>query len=212
MIIALLIGIIVGFIICIPVGPINVSVVNALLRYNFRSAFSIALGGSLMDFVYFMIILTGLSYFHFSNKTVLFLKIIGIIFLLGYGIKELLVKRGQFLDNQAPLIKTPKASGFFLMGVLIYSSNPTLVATMSALAAVIKSWNLFSYNYTNYLSLSFGLAVGSALWFYLFLRVVAKYKNKIPEKIYINFARSCGILIILLSFYMAIIVYKENVI
>ena len=96
MIIALIIGIITGFLICIPVGPINVWVVNTLIKHNFRSAFAIALGGSLMDFVYFILILSGLSFFHFTPRTVLILKIIGVVFLLTFGLKELLVKNQSF--------------------------------------------------------------------------------------------------------------------
>ena len=64
MIIALIIGLITGFLICIPVGPINVWVINTFIKYDFKSAFAIALGGSLMDFVYFIAILSGLSFFH----------------------------------------------------------------------------------------------------------------------------------------------------
>lgn len=210
MITALLVGIVTGFLICIPVGPINVWVVNTLIKHDFRSAFSIALGGSTMDFVYFMIILTGLSLFHFSPTTVLTLKLVGVLFLFLFGIKELLVKKQNFTLDENIKKKAPKTAGFFLMGVAIYSSNPTLIASMSAIAAVIKSWNLFSFNFLNYFLLSFGLAMGSASWFYLLLKIVIKYKNRIPERFFINFSRVSGALIVIFSLYMAFNVYKEN--
>ncbi|MFA6236724.1 MAG: LysE family transporter [Bacteriovorax sp.] len=210
MITALIIGILTGFLICIPVGPINVWVVNTLIRHNFRSAFSIALGGSLMDFIYFIVILSGLSLFNFSGKTVLVLKICGVFFLFAFGLKELLVKNQKFEVDPNIEKKIPHVAGFFLMGVGIYSSNPTLVASMSAIAAVIKSWNLFAFNLSNNLSLSAGLALGSASWFYLLLKIVKKYQNRIPEKLFINFSRASGALIVIFSLYMAFNVYKEN--
>jgi threonine/homoserine/homoserine lactone efflux protein len=210
MLIALLTGLIVGFLICIPVGPINVWVVNTLIKRNFRSAFSIALGGSLMDFVYFMVILSGLSLFNFSAHTILVLKVVGVIFLFVFGLKELLVKKQNFnIDDEAEK-KAPKAASYFLLGVLIYSSNPTLIATMSGLAAVIKSWKLFPNELANYFMLSLGLAFGSASWFYVLLKIVTRYQNKIPERFFINFSRACGALIVLFSLYMAFNVYKEN--
>jgi threonine/homoserine/homoserine lactone efflux protein len=208
--IAFLIGLIIGFLMCIPVGPINVWVVNTLIKHNFRSAFSIALGGSLMDFLYFMIILTGLHLFDFSDRTILILKLVGVLFLFLFGLKELLVKKQNFDFDENVKKKVPKAASFFLLGVLIYSSNPTLVATMSGLAAVIKSWNAFNTTFINYFALSLGIAVGSASWFYVLLRIVSKYQNKIPERFFINFSRACGALIILFSLYMAFNVYKEN--
>jgi threonine/homoserine/homoserine lactone efflux protein len=207
---ALIIGIFTGFLICIPVGPINVWVVNTLIRHNFRSAFSIALGGSLMDFIYFMVILSGLSFFHFSFKTILVLKIIGVLFLFLFGLKEFLVKKQDFSLKDEMKKKAPHTASFFLMGVAIYSSNPTLVASMSAIAAVIKSWNLFSETYFNYFALSLGLAVGTASWFYILLKIVSKYQYQIPEKFFINFSRVSGALIVLFSLYMAFNVYKEN--
>lgn len=210
MIVALLTGFIVGFLMCIPVGPINVWVVNTLIKHNFKSAFSIALGGSLMDFVYFMVILTGLSLFHFSPSTTLLLKIVGVVFLMVFGLKELLTNKQNFTVDESINKKAPTVIGFFLLGIAIYSSNPTLIATMSALAAVIKSWNLFTYTFINYFALSLGLAMGSASWFYLLLKMVSKYQNKIPERFFINFSRACGALIVIFSLYMAFNVYKEN--
>ena len=210
MIMALTIGIITGFLICIPVGPINVWVVSTLIKHNFRSAFLIALGGSLMDFIYFMVILTGLSLFHFSPTTIVILKMAGVLFLFLFGLKELLVKKQSFIFKENIENKAPRSAGFFLMGVAIYSSNPALVASMSAIAAIIKSWNLFSYSFFNYFLLSFGLAIGSASWFYLLLKIVSKYQNQIPEKFFINFSRVSGALIVIFSLYMAFNVYKEN--
>ena len=210
MIIALIIGIITGFLICIPVGPINVWVINTLIKYDFKSAFAIALGGSLMDFVYFIIILSGLSFFHFSPKIVLALKIVGVLFLLTFGLKEFLVKKQNFNTDKDINKKEPTVISFFLLGVAIYSSNPTLVATMSTLAAIIKSWNLFDNNFGSYLALSLGLGLGTATWFFLLLRIVIKYQNNIPERFFINFSRACGALIFLFGLYMAFNVYKEN--
>jgi threonine/homoserine/homoserine lactone efflux protein len=210
MLIALIVGIITGFLICIPVGPINVWVVNTLIKHDFKSAFAIALGGSLMDFIYFFIILSGLSLFSFSPKTIIVLKIVGVLFLLIFGLQGMLVKKQSFELDDKLKKATPTLLSFFLLGVAIYSSNPTLVATMSGLAAVIKSWNLFLNNFPGYFALSLGLALGTALWFYLLLKIVQKYQNKIPEKFFMNFSRVSGALIVLFSLYMAFNVYKEN--
>lgn len=212
MILAMIVGIITGFLICIPVGPINLWVVNTLIRHDFKSAFAIAIGGSVMDFTYFMIILSGLSLFHFSPQTRLVLKILGVVFLIIFGVKELIAKKPDFKLDKEIDKKEPTVVGFFLLGVAIYSSNPTLVATMSGLAAVIKSWNLFENNFNNYFSLSLGLAIGTASWFYLLLKIVKRYQNRIPERFFINFGRTCGALIVLFGLYMAFNVYKETLV
>lgn len=206
---ALALGIVIGFLMCIPVGPINVWVVNTLIKHNFRSAFSIALGGALMDFTYFMVILSGLSFFRFSPTTVLILKIIGVLFLLVFGVREIFYRPKVLNDQEKALKKIPHSSSFFLMGVLIYTSNPTLIATMTGLAAMIKSWGLFNEGLVNHTLLSLGLAAGSTLWFFILLKGVMKYQARIPERFFKVFARSSGVLIVLFSIYMAFNVYKE---
>lgn len=210
MMLALMIGLIVGFLMCIPVGPINVWVVNTFLKHNFKSAFSIALGGSLMDFIYFFLILTGLSFFHFSESMSLLLKVVGVLFLFTFGLKELFAKAPVFENKESNIKQETKGlAGFFLIGVVIYTSNPTLIATMSGLAALIKSWQLFDFNFMNYFLLSVGLAVGSSFWFYLLLKLVEKYREKIPQKFYINFSRTSGVLMTIFSLIMAFKVYRE---
>ena len=207
--IALPLGLLIGFLMCVPVGPINVWVVNTLLKHNFRSAFSIAVGGSVMDFVYFMVILTGLSFFTFSSQTSLILKIVGVLFLFLFGLKEIISKEQTMEVKEDEEKKMPHASGFFLLGVLIYTSNPTLIATMSGLAAVVKSWHVFDFNFLNYFLLSLGVGLGSAGWFYFLLKMVERYHNRIPKKFFHHFNRASGVLIVLFSFIMAFNVYKE---
>ena len=207
--IALLLGITIGFLMCVPVGPINVWVVNTLLKHNFRSAFSIALGGSVMDFSYFMVILTGLSLFTFSSEVSLVLKIIGVLFLFIFGLIEVFKKSKVFEVGDVEDKKKPHASSFFVLGVLIYTSNPTLIATMSALAAVIKSWHAFNPNFLNYFFLSLGIALGSAGWFYFLLKMVQRYQSRIPPKFFLHFGRASGVLIVIFSLIMAFNVYKE---
>ena len=192
---------------CIPVGPINVWVVNTLLKHNFRSAISIAIGGSVMDFVYFMVILTGLSFFTFSSQTSLILKIIGVLFLFIFGLKEVISKEKEMEVKEDD--KHSHTTRFFLLGVLIYTSNPTLIATMSGLASVIKSWNVFDPHFLNYFLLSLGVGLGSMAWFYFLLKMVVRYQNRIPKKFFYHFSRVSGVLIVIFSIIMAYNVYKE---
>lgn len=208
MILALIVGLIVGFLICIPVGPINMWAVNTQLRHNFKSAMSIALGASLMDFVYFMVILTGLNLFQFTEKTVMGLKILGVLVLFAFGLKELLTQKVSFKLNEVEK-KRPKAHSYFLLGVLIYTSNPTLIASMTGVASVIKSWRLFEGSFINHFMLSIGLSLGTISWFYVLLKTISKHQHKIPEKFFVRFSKASGLFILIFSFYMAYNVYKE---
>ena len=137
------------------------------------------------------------------------LKVAGVLFLFIFGLKEILKPSQNFNEDEATKKKAPHATSFFLLGVLIYTSNPTLIATMSGLAAIIKSWHVFDYNFVNYFFLSLGIAVGSASWFFVLLKTVQRYQNRIPQKFFYHFSRTSGVLIVVFSLIMAFKVYKE---
>jgi threonine/homoserine/homoserine lactone efflux protein len=209
MIVALFVGLIIGFISCIPIGPLQLVAIDTLIKKGFNSAFAIGVGSSVMDFVYFIIVLTGTSLIQLSPKISLIIKIVVVVCIFAFGIKLLMMNKQQVKVEKKVKSNKKTLIGFFMLGVLIYFSNPTLIVSMSAMAITIKSWNIFNNNMINYLSLSIGFAIGSALWFYVLLKIVKKYENKIPDKIYANSITISGIFVIISSIYMGFKVYKE---
>ena len=199
--IALLVGILTGFLMCIPIGPINVWVININLKKSKAEALSIALGGSVMDLIYFLIILNGLNLFNFSESLIFNLKLIGIILIFIIGIKELFTKSNPTAIQERKATKKG-IIGFFILGVIIYTSNPTLILTMTGLGAFIKSLELFQMTLLNISLVSTGLALGSFLWFFVLVEFVEKYKEKIINKYLSYFSRISGGLMIGLSLFM----------
>lgn len=199
----ILIGTILGYLINIPIGPINIWILKTKLKKGFRPAISLAVGGALMDFFYFSVILSGLSLFDFSQTTSAVLKTLGISFLFIIGIKELFFTKISSLE-QAEITGTIRSSNYFFLGILIYVSNPTLVFTISTLCAFLKSFNFFQSTLSNNLIFSFSVAVGSTLWSYSLLKFIKKYESRISQNLMLKIIRFSGGLIILLSLYLAI--------
>tara|TARA_R110000868_G_scaffold154736_4_gene380990 strand:+ start:4647 stop:5267 length:621 start_codon:yes stop_codon:yes gene_type:complete len=198
---SLIIGLITGFLMCIPIGPLNVWIINTRIKKNSATALSIALGGSMMDLAYFYTILSGLSFFEFSETAALYFKSIGILVILAMGIKELAAK-GEIQVSEGEKVTNKGLLAGFMIGVLIYTSNPTLILTMTGLGAFIKSLALFEFNQLNIILCALGLSVGSFLWFVLLVKVVDRYQEKIREKYLALFSRTSGILMVALSIYM----------
>lgn len=210
----LLIGLAIGIVMCIPIGPINVWVINTQIKRGRKAAMSIALGGCAMDFLYFVALSSGVSLLPIDHSTALLLKSFGVIVLLIMGLKELVWAKIPAFAGQAEMTPEWKAPSkissfsplmkFFLFGVFIYISNPTLVATLTGLTAMIRSWNLFIPNITNHLWLGLGAGIGSAIWFYMLSGLVKKYQNKVQGKIMLWATRVCGLLIIILAIVMGV--------
>lgn len=198
---AFFVGVFIGFLMCIPIGPINVLVVNTQVKHNIVRALSIAIGGSLMDIVYFFLILSGLSLFELTENTTEVLKTLGLVFIFLIGVKELLNKKIEMTT----LTEKDSPNGILkglLLGIVIYTSNPTLVLTMTGLGSFVKSLSLFEFNQINILAISLGLGIGSFLWFLFLVKIVEKYKETLRNKYLYKLSKVSGALMIGLSLFM----------
>jgi threonine/homoserine/homoserine lactone efflux protein len=186
---------------CIPVGPINIWVMNTALKKGEGSALALAFGGTTMDFFYFSLILSGLSVVSMSDDLLATLKMLGIGLIFALGVKELLARPVfQNVDVQTAVRK--RYFGYFGLGAFLYLSNPTLVLTMTSLGAFLKSLGIFEMTWTNIVLGSLGLSIGAFTWFYCLVLLVRRYQEALRGK-YLNvFNKVSGILMIGLSVFM----------
>lgn len=201
MLTAFALGMLTGILICIPIGPINIWVIQTYLKKGMSQALAIAAGGSLMDFVYFMLILSGLSFVSFSSRWSYWPKLAGILLILFLGVKELFIKEEE-IDSEVKMVERGKVGRYFLLGVILYTSNPTLVLTMSGLATLIKSMTLFANTKMNYFLLSLGLGLGSFTWFLLLVLFIKRHREKILKNYLCRFSQISGILMLALGTWM----------
>jgi len=205
--IALFVGLTIGFLMCIPIGPINVWVIHTYLKKGFPHAFSIALGGSSMDFIYFFTIMTGLSFVTYSEDFGTNLQLFGIGFIFILGLIEMSRKYEGIalgtVDNAAH-----KLLGSVLIGIVLYTSNPTLVVTMTGLGAFVKSLGLFDATALNHLLVAIGLALGSASWFLFLLAMLKRYEGAVKARLLL-FNKASGVLMVLLSLVMSVRLYAK---
>ncbi|MBI3018131.1 MAG: LysE family transporter [Deltaproteobacteria bacterium] len=185
-------------------GPINLAVVKVVLKNGFRPAFAVGAGGAFMDLVYFLIVFFGLSYFTFSSHTKLIFKIIGVFILLGFGMIELLRKPMDMNPNSLEIPSNKNLTPFFILGLVLYMTNPTLIATISAVGATLKSFELFPDTNLNYVVISLGAGCGSALWYYTLASLMKKYTRKVTVKVLNRINHICGVFILGLAIYVGL--------
>ncbi len=194
-------GLLIGFIMCIPVGPINVWVVNTFIRKGAGQALAIAAGGSLMDLIYFLVIMTGLSFFNFNDEYTLYMKSVGILIILLLGIKEIFTKNIDLIEVKKSSSKRDLV-GAFVIGVVLYTSNPTLIITMTGVGAFIKSLTLFPLSTINNVLVSFGLSIGTFLWFLFLTKVVGRYEGYLTGQKLTIFSKISGYLMVGIAIFM----------
>lgn len=153
-------GLILGFIICVPFGPIGLLCVRRTLMDGKAAGVAAVLGASVVDAIYCAIAGLGVSYisnFLTNERTVL--RLAGGVILIAMGIKI-------FLTH--PTEKTPEAKGHGLLAsfgssFFLMLTNPLAVlvftATFSALG--IGGWE---HAFVSTGMLVIGVFVGSSLW------------------------------------------------
>ena len=158
-------GLVLGFIICVPFGPIGLLCVRRTLMDGKVAGIASVLGASVVDALYCAIAGLGVSYisnFLSDERTVL--RLAGGLILIAMGIKI-------FFTH--PAEKTPEASGHGLVAsfgssFFLMLTNPLAIlvftATFSALG--IGGWQ-DAYISTGMLVI--GVFVGSALWAPIFV-------------------------------------------
>ena len=198
---ALMVGIVTGFVMCIPIGPLNVWVINTCLRRSASRALAVALGGAMMDVIYFLIILSGLSLFKMSQNSLFYFKLLGILFIFGLGLRELVTR--EVVISVTKKKETPRGQiAGLLTGMIVYISNPTLILTMTALGAFLKSLQLFPFDQVNIVAVSLGLGLGAFLWFALLTRLTEHFRESIKERAVLFLSRLSGGLMVGLALFM----------
>ena len=167
-------GLVIGFSIAAPVGPIGVLCIRRTLAEGQMYGLVSGLGAATADAVYGCVAAFGLtiiSAFLIGHK--LWLSLIGGLFLLYLGIKTLLSK---------PAEDAAKAEGKGLLGSYVSTFLLTLTNPMTILSfvAIFAALGLGSTNgsYASALILVLGVFSGSAMWWLLLSGGVGLFRNK----------------------------------
>jgi threonine/homoserine/homoserine lactone efflux protein len=185
----LLKGIILGFSIAAPVGPIGILCIRRTLAYGRKAGFVTGLGAATADAFYGSIAgfgLTAISNFLISGK--FWLGLIGGLFLLYLGVKTFLSQPANSINNPDYLgAKISYFSTFFLT-----LTNPMTILSFVAMFAGIGT----PEDYLSATWLVFGVFIGSACWWFLLSSGIASFRSHLNENymLYINRLSGCVIL------------------
>src|SRR6185503_18891414 len=98
-VLAALTGIISGLLLSVPVGPINLTIMNEGARRGFYWAMMIGLGATAMEVIYCFIAFTGFASFFSKGVIKAAMELFSFVFMLFLGVKFLMAKTVQ----QAPV-------------------------------------------------------------------------------------------------------------
>lgn len=189
----LLKGIIIGFALALPIGPVGILCIRKTITRGHLPGMIIGFGAATADAMYGCVAALGLTFISDLLVTQqMWLRLIGGAFLLYLGIKT-------FLTH--PVEEMPQANGRGLLGtyvstLLLTLTNPlTIFAFLGVFAALgLRNGNL---GYGSAATLVSGVFLGSALWFFTLSYGVTLFRKKINSTGLGWINRISGLLIIL---------------
>lgn len=183
-------GIILGFSIAAPVGPIGILCIRRTLQYGRFSGLFSGLGAALADAFYAVIAAFGLTFISdFLMTGQFWLRLIGGGFLLYLGWRTFFAKPS---DKTKTVTHTTLLNDF-ISTFFLTISNPM---TVLSFVAIFASLGLSSIEgYTAPSRLVAGVFIGSAIWWLLLSEGVTLFRKKMSQKVMLWINRGAGIMI-----------------
>jgi threonine/homoserine/homoserine lactone efflux protein len=185
-------GLIIGFSIAAPVGPIGVLCIRRTLEEGRLHGLVSGLGAATADSMYGCIAAFGLT---FISETLiqqqLWLRLFGSVFLCLLGVKTLLAKLSEKppSEKRTGLLSAYGSTFFFTL------TNPMPILSFAAIFAGIGLGNA-GPDYASAALLVFGVFAGSALWWLILSGTIGLFRKKVTPSILKWINRVSGVIII----------------
>ena len=171
--IAALTGFISGLLLSIPVGPINLTIINEGARRGFKWAALIGLGATAMEVLYCAAAFTGFASFFSRGYVKAGMELFSFVFMLYLGLKFLLAKSVEATTKisaatsrfEVRIEEKLHPHSAFMTGFVRVMGNPGVFLFWIILAANFISREWVEPNGPGKAACIAGVAVGTGLWF-----------------------------------------------
>jgi len=203
---AVLTGFLSGLLLSIPVGPINLTIINEGARRGFKWGLLIGLGASMMEVLYCTLAFTGFASFFSQGYVKAAMELSSFVFMLYLGLKFLLAKSvartpklmpaashlEERLEEQIEGKLRPHSA--FMTGFVRVLANPGVLIFWIILAAnfISREWVATDYRGTRLACIG-GVAGGTSLWFLGLSWAVSLGHRKFSERTLLLVERGSGV-------------------
>ena len=201
-------GFITAFLLAIPVGPVNLTIINEGARRGRRWAVLISLGATAMELIYCFLAFTGLASFLLTGSYVKpAMELFSFGFMLVLGIKFLLAKSvsGPVALGEAAhkfeerIGEKLHPSSAFATGFVRVLANPGVMLGWFFFAAYFISRDWVTPDWEGKLSCVAGVGLGTLLWFMVLSFQSARGYGKLNEKTLLKIEHWSGVGLLVLA-------------
>jgi threonine/homoserine/homoserine lactone efflux protein len=201
-------GLLIGFIFSAPFGPVQLLCIKRVVNGNIFQGFASGVGASLGNGLYALMAAFGLSFIiQFLQKESFWFKLLGAILLLVMGVycwgRKMNYEELQSKEVSSKHIGEALTTAFFLN-----IANPL---TLIVYLGIFSGFGLAYANHNFYAatSLVIGVTMGAALWWFLFIELIAIFKKKLTPNSLLLLNKSLSVLVILFGVFVLITAFFD---
>ncbi len=191
MVVAFIVGAITGWLMAMPIGPVNAAAISRTLKYGYKFGLAVGIGAALMDVIYCGGAAQINQFLVESPIINLLFELAGFSALLFLGIRQLQPKTTQ--EELSPKqkennggddrfagamkrmhIQHKSVAGPFMMGVLLYATNVMAVPEWIIVSGLWRSWGLLGSGFSMNALFAAGAGAGTLGWYLILIRWISK--------------------------------------
>ena len=196
----IIIAFFIGLIFSVPIGPLGMIMLKRSTEKGFSAGFSIAIIDSIAGFIFSLTFLIGFSQIAIEPTIKLFAQVIGLLFLLFIGIKEIFFNKNKQNSKKNIALNKGSLIGNLLLVIGYYISNPTLWAFWINISVYANSNLISQKSLLNYILFSFLYALGILTTQYLAIKVMKNLDQFEKSKQTLKYV-STGLFVVTLSYF-----------
>lgn len=159
-------GFLAGYLACIPVGPVNVTIINEGARRGFRHALYVGLGAVLMEVIYSAIAFAGFAQLFTLPWMRATMELVSFVVVSAIGVKYLLTREMPSTPHSVEVVEqTLHPHTAFMTGFVRVLGNPATLLWWIAFAAASVAHEWVDQNWPSKASAVVGIGMGAMTWF-----------------------------------------------
>ena len=200
-VISALTGYVSGLLLAIPVGPVNLTIMNEGAQRGFRRAAMISAGALLMELIYCGLAFTGFASFFSHGPVQEAMEVFSFAFLMYLGIKFLLAKSVRTATARETRFEAKlHPSSAFMTGFVRVMGNVGVFLFWIVLGANFISREWVEPTLASKSTCVAGVMLGTATWFFGLSFAVSLGHKKFSDKTLLRMERGSGIGLLVLAF------------
>jgi threonine/homoserine/homoserine lactone efflux protein len=194
-------GCISGLLLSIPVGPVNLTIMNEGARRGFKCAVLISLGAISMEAIYCFVAFTGFARFFQNGWIKSGMELFSVSFMIFLGLRFMMTESVPAVENiehriEESIERKLHPTSAFMIGFVRTLANPGVLVGWIFLGTyfVLRGW--VEPTWTGKLSCLAGVIAGVSSWFFGLSWAGSLGHGKLNEKRLLQMERGSGVVLL----------------